>query len=94
MYDTLKVLSTEEWNFWWRALLDYHFTGNEPEINDTITKSYWSSLMFQYKIANEDKRRLTSAENGKHGGRPRKETNQSGVNLIEEDNYDVEKVMQ
>lgn len=74
VYLTLNSLPNEVWCFWWEAILQFHFYGKEPEIDeeDVYAVAFWNSLKEQIKVGNIDRRSETSAINGaKSHGRPR-----------------------
>ncbi len=71
-YEALRPLPDEERLQMYDAVLDYAFTGKEPENLSPILNGYF--ILLRPNIDNSVKNYSASVTNGRKGGRPRKKT--------------------
>ncbi len=71
-YEALRPLPDEERLQMYDAVLDYAFTGKEPESLPPILNGYF--VLLRPNIDSSVKNYLASVTNGRKGGRPRKKT--------------------
>lgn len=70
-YDAIRPLPDEQRLALYDAIMDYAFGGKEPEDLSPILKGYF--VLLRPNIDSSAKRYAASVENGKKGGRPKKE---------------------
>ena len=70
-YDAIRPLPDEDRLALYDAIMDYAFAGKEPEDLSPILKGYF--VLLRPNINSSARRYAASVENGKKGGRPRKE---------------------
>ncbi len=70
-YDAIRPLPDEQRLALYDAIMDYAFGGKEPEDLPPILKGYF--VLLRPNIDSSARRYSASVENGKKGGRPRKE---------------------
>ncbi len=70
-YDAIRPLPDEQRLALYDAIMDYAFGGKEPENLSPILKGYF--VLLRPNIDSSAKRYAASVENGKKGGRPKKE---------------------
>ena len=71
-YEAIKNIPQEEQLKLYNAIFDYSFTEKEPKIEDGIAKAMF--ILIKPNIDSANARYKASVENGKKGGRPKKET--------------------
>lgn len=71
-YDAIRPLPDEQRLALYDAIMDYAFGGKEPENLSPILKGYF--VLLRPNIDSSAKRYAASVENGKRGGRPKKES--------------------
>lgn len=100
-YEAIKNIPQEEQLKLYNAIFDYSFTEKEPKIEDGIAKAMF--ILIKPNIDSANARYKASVENGKKGGRPKKETQEKteknlsktqeeankNLNDNEDDNVDV-----
>ena len=72
MTDALRRLEPLDFYFMMYVIIDYAMDDVEPEFNDTTLEALW--LAFKPLIDANKRRYEAQVENGKKGGRPKKET--------------------
>lgn len=74
-YEPIKYLTDEQMGRLFRAIYEYQINGSEPQADDVINMAF---MFFknQFRLDNEKYSRLVEKQrdNGKKGGRPKKET--------------------
>ena len=70
-YDAIRPLPDEQRLALYDAIMDYAFSGKEPEDLSPILKGYF--VLLRPNIDSSARRYAASVENGKKGGRPKKE---------------------
>lgn len=73
-YEAIKNIPDTEQLKLYNAIFQYSFTSEEPNLEDGIAKAMFTLMKPNIDSANA--RYTASVENGKRGGRPRKETQQ------------------
>ena len=73
-YEAIQKIPEEEQLKLYNAIFSYSFTEIEPEIEDGIAKAMF--ILIKPNIDSANARYKASVENGKKGGRPKKETQQ------------------
>lgn len=76
-YDAIRPLPDEQRLALYDAIMDYVFGGKEPEDLPPILKGYF--VLLRPNIDSSARRYGASVENGKKGGRPRKEPSEKGL---------------
>ena len=80
-YEAIQNIPQEEQLKLYNAIFSYSFTDTEPEIEEGIARAMF--ILIKPNIDSANARYKASVENGKKGGRPKKETQEKPKNNLE-----------
>lgn len=81
-YEAIQNIPQEEQLKLYNAIFSYSFTDTEPKIEDGIAKAMF--ILMKPNIDSANARYKASVENGKKGGRPKKETQEKPKKNLKE----------